>query len=169
VIANFEDRDLVADAQGGFFRDRDHLHAETADVGARACVDGSEAPQRLVGFRRVPLAGCLVDVGHLAACRAAGDIILVVADLDAAPGVFVVGFWAGDDEVGSESGGGEAGGSFDLGHLTLNVPDAGQVDKMERILNVLVELREEIIVKLTASWNPVTGWYPSSSLFGAFL
>ena len=69
------------------------------------------------------VAGCLVDVGHLAAGGAAGDVVLVEADLDAAPGVFVVGVGPGDDEVGAEAGGGEAGRGLRFGHVDFEGAD----------------------------------------------
>jgi len=72
----------------------------------------------------------LVYVWQFAARGTARDIIFVVADLDAAPGVFVVGIRTSDDQIGAESSSRKTWGSFDLGHLTLNIADAGKVDEV---------------------------------------
>ena len=80
------------------------------------------------------LASDLVDVGQLAASGSAGDVVFVVADLDTAPGILVVGVRARDYEVCSEACSREAGCPLDLWHFALHIANAGEVDKVERIL-----------------------------------
>lgn len=90
-----EHNDFITDANLRLFTDGHHLHAEDA-VGGAALIDSAFATKGAVGLGGVSIARDLVDVGHFAARGAAGDVVFVVADLDAFPRVFVVGFWAGD-------------------------------------------------------------------------
>lgn len=71
------------------------------------------------------LSGNLVHIRHFAACGSAGNVVFVEADFDAAPGVLVVSFWTGDDEVCTEASGGEAGGGFGFRHAGFDVADGG--------------------------------------------
>lgn len=53
-----------------------------------------------------------------------GEVIFVVSNFYAAPGFFEVGFWTGDDEVGTEGSCREAL-ALDAGHFSFDVADAG--------------------------------------------
>lgn len=97
MLAELQHRNLIADAQRALLRHRYQLHPQAAYVRPRAPVHGSEAAQRLVWLRGVALPGHLVDIGELAPCCSAGDVIFVVADLDAAPGLLGLGLRARDD------------------------------------------------------------------------
>jgi hypothetical protein len=98
MTPRLQHRDFVPNPQRALLRTRHQLHAQTARVPPRTFIHRPKAADRPIWLRGMFLARHLVDVGHLAAGRAAGDVVFVPADLDAAPGVFEVGVGAGDWE-----------------------------------------------------------------------
>jgi hypothetical protein len=104
-------------------------------VGTGALIHRPETPECLIWLIRVPLASYLINVGHLAARSTARNIVFVVTNLDAAPGVFVIGIWTSDDKVGTESHSRETWRALDLGNLALNIADTGQIDEVKGVLS----------------------------------
>jgi hypothetical protein len=125
MFTNLQNRNLIAYSQRTLLGARHKLHTQTPGHRARTFVNSPEGAKSLVGLRIMTDAGVLVYIWHAAARCSAGDVVLVEPDLDLAPGVFVVGFWTGDDQICAEPGGGEAGCGFGLWHLALDVADRG--------------------------------------------
>lgn len=114
MFAYFKNRNFVSNPQCRIFRNWHHLHSHAAGFRCPR-IHGSIAAQRPIWFTGMSLTRYLVDIRQLASGGAAGNVVLVEANLYAAPGFFMVGFGAGNDQIGAEASRREAWAS--LGHF----------------------------------------------------
>lgn len=78
------------------FEQRHHLHAQHG-MAARTFIDiPARLLERAIGFLAVFDAGQGVDVGEVAACGAAADVVIEVSGADDFPVVFCKGGYTGD-------------------------------------------------------------------------